>query len=290
MSIRPSLVMILMTGLAMLGGCALLDEPSPASPPSLALSDFEARMDRLESTLSGRCDANIAALLEQRDPQLIGAEVASLGGQIRGMRSDLARLDNQGEEAAKKEVASCPTEPDPLGGKTVLGRSEWVGLPSVGTFLEARIDTGAKTSSLSARDITPFERDGEDWVRFKLSLNDDDQAETAVRDHWIEAPVERRVKIIQASGEASRPVIRQLMTLGPIREYVEFTLNDRTHLDYPVLLGRRFLLDIAMVDVARQHIHDQPTFEASSETSNTDPTEDADVTSDSAPADADDSD
>src|SRR5699024_6517088 len=89
-----------------------------------------------------------------------------------------------------------------------------------------------------------------------------DEAITAVRDSWIEAPVVRRVKIIQASGEASRPVIRQLMTLGPIRQHVEFTLNDRTHLEYPVLLGRRFLLDIAVVDVARQHVHEKPTFEA----------------------------
>ncbi|MFP3387064.1 RimK/LysX family protein, partial [Tritonibacter sp. SIMBA_163] len=77
-----------------------------------------------------------------------------------------------------------------------------------------------------------------------------------VRDEWIEAPIERRVKIVQASGEESRPVISLLMTLGPIRENVEFTLNDRTHLDYPVLLGRRFMLDIATIDVAETYLHE----------------------------------
>ncbi len=97
-------------------------------------------------------------------------------------------------------------------------------------------------------------------MRFKLGLNEDDAVVDAVRDEWIEAPIERRVKIVQANGEESRPVIRLLMTLGPLRENVEFTLSDRTHLDYPVLLGRRFLMDIAIIDVARRHIYDRPQF------------------------------
>lgn len=265
MSTRPSLVMLLMTGLTMLGGCVLNEKPpeaTPPPPPPLTSSDFDVRMDRLEDSLAERCDANLAALIEQRDPKLISAEVSSLNSRLKGMRKELARLNDHREVTAKEEVAECPPEPDLQGGKTLLGRNEWIGLPSVGTFLEARIDTGAKTSSLSARDITPFERDGEDWVRFKLGLNDTDEAVSEVRDSWVEAPVMRRVKIIQANGEASRPVIRLLMTLGPIQQHVEFTLNDRTHLDYPVLLGRRFLLDIATVDVAKQHIHEQPAFEA----------------------------
>ena len=144
--------------------------------------------------------------------------------------------------------------------KTLLGRSEWVGLPSIGTYLKARVDSGANTSSLSASEITRFERDGEDWVRFKLALNEDDVVVEQIRDEWIEAPIERRVKIIQASGEESRPVISLLMTLGPIRENVEFTLNDRSHLDYPVLLGRRFMMDIATIDVAETYLHDRPEF------------------------------
>lgn len=135
-----------------------------------------------------------------------------------------------------------------------------MGLPSIGTYLQARIDSGANTSSLSARDITPFERDGEDWVRFKLALNDDDVVVDHVRDEWIEAPVERRVRIVQASGDDSRPVISLLLTLGPLRENVEFTLNDRSHLEYPILLGRRFLLDIALIDVAETYRFERPEF------------------------------
>ncbi|NLC22568.1 MAG: ATP-dependent zinc protease, partial [Halomonadaceae bacterium] len=55
-------------------------------------------------------------------------------------------------------------------------------------------------------------------------------------------------------------VVSLLMTLGPIRGAVEFTLNDRSHLNYPVLLGRRFLMDIALIDVAENYLHPRPEF------------------------------
>lgn len=41
---------------------------------------------------------------------------------------------------------------------------------------------------------------------------------------------------------------------------MEFTLNDRTHLNYPVLLGRRFLMDIVVIDVAESYLHERPEF------------------------------
>lgn len=278
MLIRPSLVMLLITGLSVLAGCAHFDkQPADEPPPPVTSPEFAARMDQLENVLTSRCDTNLAALIEQRNPDVISQEVASLGQQIRSMRKDAARRAHSAEkQVIEQQQKSCPQVADSTDGKSILGRNEWIGLPSVGTYLEARIDTGANTSSLSARDITPFERDGENWVRFKLGLDSADQVVEAVSDDWIEAPIIRRVKIVQASGGASRPVIRLLMTLGSIRQHVEFTLTDRTHLEFPVLLGRRFLLDIAIVDVARQHVHDKPDFTPSVAANPAKPSENAD--------------
>lgn len=281
MLIRPSLVIFLMTGLTALSGCAHLNDPPPDIIPPVTSPEFEARMEQLENTLSAQCDANLASLMALRDPEIISQEVARLNQQVRGMRDDIAKRARANEkQVVEKRLASCPKAVDLTDGKTVLGRNEWIGLPSVGTFLEARIDTGANTSSLSARDITPFERDGENWVRFKLGLNSTDPVVEAVRDDWIEAPIVRRVKIVQATGEASRPVIRLLMTLGSIRQHVEFTLTDRTHLEFPALLGRRFLLDIAIVDVARQHVHEQPVFTPPADKKSTQTTRSADTSED----------
>ncbi|MFG6177284.1 ATP-dependent zinc protease [Halomonas sp. THAF12] len=262
MPIRPSLILPLAVLLS-LGGCGLVPMHREEPPEPLTPQAFESRIDRLETQLAARCDVRDQALMHQRDEQLaLRADVREVGHLLREVRRDLSGLRH---EAPQDPVTrECPAADERLDNKTLLGRNEWIGLPKVGTFLEARVDSGANTSSLSATEITSFERDGEDWVRFKLGLNDEDAVVEAVRDDWIEAPVERRVKVVQAAGEESRPVIRLLMTLGPLREAVEFTLNDRTHLDYPVLLGRRFLMDIAIVDVARRHVYDRPEYPSSS--------------------------
>lgn len=259
---HPLLSAALATSALLLTGCvALTDKPEPPAP--LTPADFHVRMDALEDALSARCDdqsrlGNEISSVTSRQDTLIG-DVREVGSLLRGMN---ARLDNIAVDKPEPVVIRRECAADELGlaNKTVLGSSEWIGLPDVGTYLKARIDSGANTSSLSAREITRFERDGEDWIRFKLGLTDDDVVVDAVRDEWIEAPIERRVRIIQATGEESRPVVTLMMTLGAIREPVEFTLSDRTHLDYPALLGRRFLLDIAVVDVAERYLHERPEY------------------------------
>lgn len=56
----------------------------------------------------------------------------------------------------------------------LYGRYEWVSLPELDRTLQAKMDTGAYTSSLSAKDIELFQRDGEEWVRFRLATKEAD--------------------------------------------------------------------------------------------------------------------
>ncbi|QTP59049.1 ATP-dependent zinc protease [Billgrantia antri] len=242
----------------LISGCALTPESAPE--PTLSPDAFEARIGQLEERIVQRCDRSDALAAHDRQQAELLAELRDAGVTLRQLRGDIERLKQRGEEPTVVQ-AQCNDElSETLSAKEMVGRSEWIGLPDVGTYLRARIDSGANTSSLSATEITRFERDGEDWVRFKLGLNEDDVVVEDVRDDWIERPVERRVRIMQAAGSESRPVVSLLMTLGPIRETVEFTLNDRTHLNYPVLLGRRFLMDIALIDVAEDYLHPRPEF------------------------------
>ncbi|MEG1082011.1 MAG: RimK/LysX family protein, partial [Pseudomonas sp.] len=50
--------------------------------------------------------------------------------------------------------------------KTVYGLNEYARLADIDLEVAAKLDTGAKTASLSARDIKRFKRNGESWVRF----------------------------------------------------------------------------------------------------------------------------
>jgi len=254
---------LLFTGVLSLGlllaGCALpIDQTE--QEPVLGPDEFALRIDRLEADLAARCDLQQSHVGEHaRRQEVLVADVREVGSLVRHLRADIERLERADSEPLVV-TQECAADELGLANKSVVGRSEWIGLPDVGTYLKARVDSGANTSSLSASEITRFERDGDNWVRFKLGVTDEDVVVDGVRDDWIEAPVERRVRILQASGEESRPVVSLMMTLGPIRESVEFTLNDRTHLNYPVLLGRRFLMDIAVIDVAETYLHERPEF------------------------------
>ncbi len=136
-------------------------------------------------------------------------------------------------------------------GIAVIGGVERVEVGETGLLVKARVDTGAKTSSLSAQDVVDFERDGKSWVRFTFDPGDDKPAVT------IEKPVERRVRIKQPIDDAQRRyVVKLRLRMGEIEEIVEVSLSDRSEFNYPVLIGRNFLTDNAVVDVAKQFIAD----------------------------------
>lgn len=139
-------------------------------------------------------------------------------------------------------------------GKLVVGETEEVWLDALNDNFTARIDTGATTSSLSAQDVTVFERDGKPWVSFSMAHEGIDERLE------IETPLVRYVRIRQASADEPerRPVIALTMRLGPLSEKTEFTLTDRSQMSYSVLLGREFLKDIAVVDIARKNVQGKP--------------------------------
>lgn len=157
--------------------------------------------------------------------------------------------------ATKSKLAVKKPEAKQLGNKIILGQREWVYVSAVKNSFKTRVDTGAKTSSISATDITHFERDGEKWVRFNLI---DEENATPLP---IEAKVVRTVKIIQSSdpdNAQSRVVVNLHVRLSEIVGESEFTLTDRRHMEHPILIGRSFLQDLAVVDISKEFI--QPKY------------------------------
>ena len=131
-------------------------------------------------------------------------------------------------------------------GKVIAGWVEKVTVVSADLVTKAKLDTGAKTSSIYALNVENFKRDGKRWSRFDLVVTDLKDKEKVVS---MERPRVRKVRI---KGEADEYDRRSVVTL-PIcfdgRSYeVEFTLADRGNYIYPVLLGREFLEGRAIVD------------------------------------------
>lgn len=135
----------------------------------------------------------------------------------------------------------CPVDQD----KIVVGEAEIVTLKPENMVLKARIDTGAKKSTLGVRQHELFEVDGKRWVKFTVT---DPKTK---KDVEFKRPLERFIKIKQQSGPADkRPVVKMRVQLGPIESEIVMTLSKRGHFAYPVLVGRNFLSGRAVVDIS----------------------------------------
>ncbi len=167
---------------------------------------------------------------------------------LAAMREELAPVDCPEADGVAAVIAVAASN-DMLfaGDKLLVGEIENVRFDNLNMELRARIDTGAVTSSLHAREVRRFQRDGENWVRF--TIEDPETGEPVV----LERPRSRRVRILQAGGEdpSTRPVVELRVTLGNNTQTAEFTLADRGSLEFPVLIGRNILRDLMVVDVSK---------------------------------------
>ncbi|MGR9108788.1 MAG: ATP-dependent zinc protease family protein [Gammaproteobacteria bacterium] len=131
--------------------------------------------------------------------------------------------------------------------KLVLGWLENIVLKPWNLVLRAKLDSGANTASIDAENITFFEKERQNWVRFAYIENK--RNTRPKRRIVIERPLLRIEQIKEHFGKPQqRPVVTlQFCLHGKLFE-TEFNLVDRSHFNYPVLLGRRFLKKIAVVD------------------------------------------
>ena len=133
--------------------------------------------------------------------------------------------------------------------KTIVGIYEKVYIPSLEREYEAKIDTGATTTSIHALDIKEFERDGKKWVKFKFEDSKKEITEKSL-------PVERIVNIKRHGVDESqkRYVVKMRINLGEYSEVIDVSLTDRSKFNYPILIGRNYLNGYIVVDVSKKYI------------------------------------
>lgn len=131
----------------------------------------------------------------------------------------------------------------------LVGWQEWCQLDELGLpLIKAKVDTGAKTSSIHAIHIDPFVRDGKDLVRFVVH--------PLQRTHKIqkvcEAPLVDFRDVKSSTGHReSRYVIHTPITLGGQTWEIEITLTDRRTMRFRMLIGRDALKSRILVDPSR---------------------------------------
>jgi hypothetical protein len=126
--------------------------------------------------------------------------------------------------------------------KTVIGAVEEVVLFPWGVKLPARIDTGSGMASLDVRDLTIKNK----VAQFRLP---EKYGNTV-----ISLRVIRYSKILTADSRERRPVVEIELCVGSKRMRVQANLNDRSHLMYPLNLGRDVLKQGFIVDCSQERM------------------------------------
>lgn len=154
--------------------------------------------------------------------------------------------------AAALAAAPALAREDPDGEPVVLGYIEDVHVGSLGLQIRGKLDTGADTSSVYARDVELYDKRGKDtWVRFKLvGMN----GRTIKYDQNVIRFAHIKKK---DGGTLRRPVIRIPICVGGKRGHAEVNLADREDFNYDILVGREFLADRILVDSGQEHIAEE---------------------------------
>lgn len=130
--------------------------------------------------------------------------------------------------------------------KIIVGSEEWCSFPGLGIpAIKARVDSGAKTSSMHAFNIQKFNRDGESWVSFEVHPLQNNRR-TVIR---CERPIIDKRVVKSSSGVAeTRYVIGATIKVGSDTWDVELTLANRDSMGYRMLLGREAMSGRILVD------------------------------------------
>lgn len=143
----------------------------------------------------------------------------------------------------------------------IIGWREWVGLPDLAIpHIKAKVDTGAKTSALHAYYVTPYEREGQTWVKFGLHPLQKDSL-TCIE---CDALVKDVRRVTDSGGHSEQRYVIDTTLVVRGEEYtVEMTLTDRENMRFRMLLGRsalkhRFLVDSAKSFVLGGNRHQPP--------------------------------
>jgi hypothetical protein len=126
---------------------------------------------------------------------------------------------------------------------SVLGWVEDIIIYPSGLQFSAKLDTGAKTSSIDASNIERFQDlDNKEWVRFTIQNSDGDRK-------TLEKRVEKWVRIKQKGGGfVQRPVIKMSLCVGNNLIEGKMNISKRDEFNYPVLIGRNMLSKNILVD------------------------------------------
>ncbi|MGA0334452.1 MAG: ATP-dependent zinc protease [Kiritimatiellia bacterium] len=132
-----------------------------------------------------------------------------------------------------------------------IGWREWIELPDWGLRLKAKMDTGAKSSSL---DVEQMEFLPGNRVRFGVH-----QRRKTDQVKWVESEIASTTRVRSSNGQAQdRIVVRTRIQLAGIEKEILVNLTNRRKMLHRILLGREALRDHFLIDPGVDHVVTPP--------------------------------
>lgn len=137
-----------------------------------------------------------------------------------------------------------------------MGWREWVSLPELGVNdIKAKVDTGAASSSLHAFELHRFKADGRDMVRFDIHPRQRSRDKSVT----VKAEIVDERPVRNPGGRTEiRPVIRALLGWADLTWETEINLTRRDEMGFRMLLGRKALRKLVVVDPGRSYLGGRP--------------------------------
>ena len=140
--------------------------------------------------------------------------------------------------------------------KLIAGWREWAQLPDLGVKqIKVKLDTGARTSSLHAFDLSTFTQMGEDWVRFDIHPF---QENATITQTCMSPVVDYRWITSSTGHKQKRFIIQTTLQIGEFSALIELSLAKRDEMGFGMLIGRMALKRRILVDPSHSFLLSPP--------------------------------
>ncbi|AYN66384.1 30S ribosomal protein S6--L-glutamate ligase [Euzebyella marina] len=130
----------------------------------------------------------------------------------------------------------------------IIGSEEWCVFESLGIpAIKARVDSGAKTSSIQATNIKVVNRGAQEWVKFEVNPLQENRSITIPCEAKL---VDRRMVKSSSGISEERLVVKTSVVMGDEKFDIELTLANRDTMEFRMLLGREAIIDRFVVNPA----------------------------------------
>lgn len=133
----------------------------------------------------------------------------------------------------------------------IIGWREWVSLPDLKIEnIKAKVDSGARTSSIHAFDINIYKRGENSFVNFIIHS----EQRSSKKEVKCRAKILEFRKVKSSNGQVElRPVIITSVRLLDETWQVEMTLTNRDDMGFRMLLGRESIRKKFLIDTGKSY-------------------------------------